>query len=84
MTVIKTRLMFKGGWTSKRNLLFLILGLWAIYTYFKEKGWLPKKSIVKKHVFITGAGSGIGRLMAVRMAKMGALLTLVDLNSQGL
>jgi all-trans-retinol dehydrogenase (NAD+) len=40
---------------------------------------LPKKSIKGNHIFITGAGSGLGRLVAIRLAKLGAKLTLSDL-----
>ena len=47
-------------------------------------GWLPKKSVNKKHVFLTGAGSGLGRCVAIRLAKLGACLSLVDLNLAGL
>lgn len=33
-----------------------------------------------QHVFITGAGSGLGKLMAIKFAALGCNLTLVDLN----
>ena len=61
-----------------------MLGNWAFYTFLKNNGWLPKKSIIGQHVFITGAGSGLGRLMALRIAKLGGKLSLVDLNLEGL
>ena len=37
-----------------------------------------------KNVLITGAASGIGRLMALRMAAEGAQVILWDVNPQGL
>lgn len=45
---------------------------------------MPKKSVKKKHIFITGAGSGLGRGMAIKFAKLGANLSLSDINEQGL
>ena len=54
--------------------------LYAIYTFAKHKGLLPKKSLKGKHVFLTGAGSGLGRLVALQLAKMGAKLSISDLN----
>ena len=43
-----------------------------------------KKKLEGDHVFLTGAGSGIGRLMAVRFGKLGCYLSLSDINMQGL
>lgn len=37
-----------------------------------------------KHIFITGAGSGLGRMLAQKFAKKGAKLTLSDVNVEGL
>ena len=42
------------------------------------------KSLQDKVVVITGAGSGIGRALAVECAKRGALLALADWNEDGL
>lgn len=41
------------------------------------------KSVKGEVVLITGAGSGLGRLMASRFAKLGAKLILVDVNTEG-
>ena len=46
---------------------YLLLLIWGFYAYLKNKGLLKKKSIKGQHIFITGAGSGIGRQMAIRL-----------------
>ena len=62
-----------------------ILFFWAMHTFMREQGWLwLQKNVRDKHIFLTGAGSGLGRLMALKFAKMGAKLSLVDLNFKGL
>lgn len=61
----------------------LTLGLWALYAIFKHKGWLPKKSIKDKHVFVTGGGSGLGRRLSELFASKGAVITVSDINLQG-
>ncbi|EAR84681.1 oxidoreductase (short-chain dehydrogenase family) (macronuclear) [Tetrahymena thermophila SB210] len=60
-----------------------LLLVYAIHTYLKSKGWLPKKKVTGQHIFITGSGSGIGRQMAIRFAKLGAKVTIADLNFEG-
>ena len=52
---------------------------WGLHTFLKERGWLPKKSLKSKHVFLTGAGAGIGRQLAMQLAKKGCNLTLSGL-----
>ncbi|XP_042318841.1 epidermal retinol dehydrogenase 2-like [Sceloporus undulatus] len=42
-----------------------------------------KKNVVGEIVLITGAGSGIGRLMALKFARLGATLVLWDINLEG-
>ena len=79
---IKTNFWKNGGFKSKRNIVYLILFIYALYIFCKEQGLLPKKSIRGKHVFLTGAGSGLGRLLAIRMVKKGAHLTIIDVNEK--
>jgi len=64
--------------------MYLFLFFWAFYTFLREKGLLPKKNVDKKHIFITGAGSGLGRGVTLKFAKRGANLTISDINEAGL
>ncbi|NXI67766.1 RDHE2 dehydrogenase, partial [Anseranas semipalmata] len=43
-----------------------------------------KKSVSGEIVLITGAGSGIGRLLSLKFARLGATLVLWDINQEGL
>ena len=38
-------------------------------SYLKNYGWLRKKSLRDKHVYITGGAAGIGRLMCLMLIK---------------
>lgn len=42
-----------------------------------------KKNVTGEIVLITGAGSGIGRLMALKFARLGATLVLWDISVEG-
>ena len=45
---------------------------------------MPKKSVKAKHIYLTGAGSGLGRGMTLKFAQLGANLTISDINEEGL
>jgi len=62
----------------------LISVLYFLYQLCKSKGWLSKKQLKGEHVFLTGAGSGLGKLMAIELAKQGANLSLSDINEASL
>jgi hypothetical protein len=66
---------------SPKFYILLLLLLRAMYVFMNERGLNPfKKNISKEHVFLTGAGMGIGRLMAFRFGKLGCKLSLADIN----
>ncbi|CAJ1087284.1 epidermal retinol dehydrogenase 2-like isoform X2 [Xyrichtys novacula] len=67
------------------TLQVLLLSLWfniESFIYF----FLPmkKKNVAGEVVLITGAGSGIGRLMAQEFAALGTVLVLWDINQDGM
>ena len=66
------------------QIICAVLAGWAFYVFLKVNGLLPKQNVKDKHVFLTGAGSGLGRGMAVEFGKLGAKLTLCDINEKGL
>ena len=92
----KKQFITKGGWKKPKSIIIILLCkskerikqyllvIWALYTYCKSKGWLPKKSIRGDHAYITGGGSGLGRLMAIRLVEQGCFVTITDVNEQGL
>ena len=77
--------------TDPKNLRRPRFWIWAyiflrlITAILREFGLtLFKKNLKNEHVFLTGAGSGIGRLMAIKLGKIGAKLSLSDINLVGL
>ena len=75
----------KENWKSPRFWITTLLGLRALTLICREYGMSPfKKSLKGEHVFLTGAGSGIGRLMAIKLGQLGCRLSLSDINAEGL
>lgn len=64
-------------------LLLLYYWLEGIVLFFIPKR-LRFKDVSEDIVLITGGGSGLGRLLAIRFAKLGAKVIVWDLNQSGL
>ena len=65
-------------WAWSAVAIGVLYVVWELYAKATEK------SVAGKRVLITGAGSGIGRLLALRFAREGGELFLWDLNEEGL
>jgi hypothetical protein len=60
--------------------IIIAILLRALYVIMLEYGLHPfKKNLKGEHVFLTGAGGGIGRLMAIRLGNLGCKLSLCDI-----
>lgn len=74
----------KNWKTSPKLWIGALIGLRLLFQFLREYGLtLGKKDLSKDHVFLTGAGSGLGRLMAQRLGAMGCKLSISDINLQG-
>ena len=54
-----------GGFRNPLNYLLFLFLWWGFKRFMQENGWYMKQSLKGKHIFITGAGSGLGRRMAI-------------------
>ncbi|XP_054721802.1 short-chain dehydrogenase/reductase family 16C member 6-like [Uloborus diversus] len=68
--------------TVPQILVVLYYWITSIILYFVPNRF-KYKDITGEIVLITGAGSGIGRLMSLNFAKKGAILVLWDVNQKG-
>jgi len=66
--------------TTKTKLAAGALTAFTIHQYMKNNGIGFKKDINREHVYITGAGSGIGKIIAKKLAKLGARITVTDID----
>ena len=71
---------FPGGFKNPLAYILLLLLWWGFRAFMRERGWWFKKSLKGQHIFLTGAGSGLGRRMAVKFALLGANLTISDID----
>jgi len=71
------------------NILEILWGIVKSFFYMGEATikWIYpspwKKSIAGETVLITGGGSGIGRLMAIKLSNLGAIIVTWDVNTAG-
>nr|XP_010987829.1 epidermal retinol dehydrogenase 2-like isoform X1 [Camelus dromedarius] len=70
--------------TAKELSIFLVKAMFAfleaaIFALIPK----PPKNVAGEIVLITGAGSGLGRLLAVQFAHLGSVLVLWDINEEG-
>lgn len=73
------------SWKLKRTWIGALIFLRLAYVAMNEYGMNPfKKSLQGDHCFLTGAGGGIGRGMAIKLGQMGCKLSLSDVNMDGL
>ena len=70
-------------WKSPKTWIGIAIFLRLLYVFMNEYGLNPfKKNVEGDHVFLTGAGGGIGRLMALELGKLGCSLSLSDINKE--
>ncbi|KAL1498163.1 hypothetical protein ABEB36_009005 [Hypothenemus hampei] len=56
----------------------------AIYKFFLPKSYRQIKDLHGEIALVTGGGSGLGRLLVLRLAKLGVKVVLWDVNVQGI
>ncbi|XP_054275838.1 17-beta-hydroxysteroid dehydrogenase 13-like [Macrosteles quadrilineatus] len=60
--------------------LFVILPYYLLLTVYRKLYPPPEKSLQTKNVIVTGAGHGLGRGLALRLAREGAKVAVVDVD----
>ena len=61
-------------------IFYAVTAFWeCVYLVFRNR---PKKDIKNSHILITGAGQGLGKLLATELANNGNILHLVDMNTE--
>lgn len=56
----------------------------SVFRYLTPSAYRNKRSLYGEVVLITGGGGGLGRLLALRFARLGATLVLWDVNTSGM
>lgn len=75
----ESRLRFFLVNTAKLCINFFLSVVQTLFPFLK-----PRKSVKDDIILITGAGSGIGQLMSIEFAKLGAIIVAWDLNEKSL
>jgi all-trans-retinol dehydrogenase (NAD+) len=72
-------------WTHKHSinyLLFLSISLSLQSIFYTIFGW-PEKDLNGELCVITGGGGGLGRLLAMRLVRLGVKVILWDISQEG-
>lgn len=73
----------KDNYKSKKFWIISAVAARCAYLAMNEYGLNPlKKSLQDDHVFLTGAGRGVGRLIALRMGKLGCKMSISNTNPE--
>ena len=64
-------------------LLSLIVVVKSIVTYILPEAYQYYKELKGEVILITGGGGGLGRLLALRLARLNAIVVLWDVNIKG-
>nr|XP_022916264.1 estradiol 17-beta-dehydrogenase 11-like [Onthophagus taurus]XP_022916265.1 estradiol 17-beta-dehydrogenase 11-like [Onthophagus taurus] len=58
--------------------------IYAIIKMCIPNSYKPKKNIAGEIILITGGGSGLGRLLAIKLARLKAIVIVWDVNEEGI
>jgi len=71
-------------WTRRSYPFRAALLLWVLHVLRRGYASITRKAVRGQVVLITGAASGLGKLMAFRFSRLGAKLVLWDINGDAL
>jgi len=66
----------------KKGIIILLILLYILNKLRRHFGLCKQKSLVGETVFLTGGGMGIGRLVAFRLARLGAKVVIADIRAE--
>jgi all-trans-retinol dehydrogenase (NAD+) len=70
----------KSYWKTK--LFACVFSGYLLYQTAKCYGFLPKKSIANDVIFLTGGGSGLGKLVSFLLGEKGGKIIIADINGE--